>query len=50
MNIVETALKPAEWDRFIEENYPPVGAFIQTWAWGMFQIRLGRNIKRYSIF
>ena len=40
---------PEQWDKFVEENYPAVGAFMQTWAWGEFQKKLGRNVNRYSV-
>ena len=47
--IETTSMNPRQWDQFVEENYPPVGAFMQTWAWGEFQKKLGRNVSRYSI-
>lgn len=37
------------WNRFVEKNYPPVGAFMQAWEWGDFQVRLGRTVGRYII-
>jgi lipid II:glycine glycyltransferase (peptidoglycan interpeptide bridge formation enzyme) len=37
------------WNQFVEKNYPPVGAFMQAWEWGDFQVRLGRNIGRYIV-
>jgi lipid II:glycine glycyltransferase (peptidoglycan interpeptide bridge formation enzyme) len=37
------------WNRFVEKNYPPVGAFMQTWEWGDFQARLGRRVGRYIV-
>src|SRR3989344_8719321 len=38
-----------KWNRFVEENFPPSGAFMQTWEWGEFQEELGRNIGRYFV-
>ena len=26
-----------DWNRFVAENYPPVGAFMQSWEWGDFR-------------
>ena len=46
-NIGETKKEP--WNRFVEEHYPPVGAFMQTWEWGTFQEALGRKIERYFL-
>ncbi len=49
-------IKPAnskergEWNAFVRENYPPVGGFMQSWEWGMFQESLGRTARRYFIF
>lgn len=37
------------WNQFVKENYPPIGAFMQTWEWGEFQVALGRKIERYHI-
>src|SRR3989344_5569204 len=37
------------WNKFIKEHYPPVGAFMQTWEWGLFQQALGRKIERHLI-
>lgn len=34
------------YNRFINQHYPPVGAFMQTWEWGTFQQILGRKIER----
>ncbi len=38
-----------DWNGFIKNNYPPVGAFMQTWEWGEFQERLGRKVERYFV-
>ncbi len=37
------------WNQFALKNYPPVGAFMQTWEWGDFQARLGRRVGRYIV-
>ena len=37
------------WNKFIKAHYPPVGAFMQTWEWGLFQETLGRKIERHLI-
>lgn len=37
------------WNRFIQQHYPPVGAFMQTWEWGVFQEKLGREVERYFV-
>lgn len=44
----ERSQKP-EWNGFVAENFPIVGAFFQTWEWGEFQQSLGNNIERYII-
>src|SRR3989344_6228922 len=50
MKIVEAAYnREKEWNAFVRENYPPIGAFMQTWQWGEFQKTLGRRIGRYFI-
>jgi len=38
-----------QWNQFVEQNYPPIGAFMQTWEWGNFQKELGREIGRYVV-
>lgn len=35
------------WNKFIQQHYPPVGAFMQTWEWGVFQEKLDRKVERY---
>lgn len=35
------------WDDFVAKNYPPIGAFMASWAWGEFQKNLGRKVERY---
>ncbi len=37
------------WDQFVMRHYPPVGAFMQAWAWGEFQKELGRDVGRYAV-
>ncbi|MBI2055724.1 MAG: peptidoglycan bridge formation glycyltransferase FemA/FemB family protein [Candidatus Sungbacteria bacterium] len=37
------------WNRFLGENYPPIGAFMQTWEWGAFQESLGRKVGRFFL-
>ena len=37
------------WNEFIRHNYPPVGAFMQTWEWGEFQKALGKKAERYFL-
>jgi lipid II:glycine glycyltransferase (peptidoglycan interpeptide bridge formation enzyme) len=37
------------WNAFVEQNYPPIGAFMQTWEWGEFQEMIGRKIGRYAV-
>ena len=50
MKIVEVAYdREKEWNAFVRENYPPVGAFMQAWQWGEFQKMLGRRIGRYFV-
>lgn len=38
------------WNKFIKENYPPVGAFMQTWEWGDFKSLWGKKIGRYLVY
>lgn len=37
------------WNKFIKDHYPPVGAFMQTWEWGLFQQALARKIERHFV-
>lgn len=39
----------AKWNSFVRQNYPPVGAFMQSWEWGEFQRTLGRKVERYAV-
>lgn len=38
------------WNEFVLKHYPPVGGFMQSWEWGMFQEKLGRKVERYFVF
>lgn len=38
-----------EWDKFVIDNFPPAGAFMQSWTWGDFQKDLGRAVGRYLV-
>lgn len=38
-----------QWNAFVREHYPPIGAFMQTWEWGAFQGALGRSVARYFL-
>ena len=38
-----------EWNEFVRKHYPSVGGFMQSWEWGLFQKRLGRNVERYFV-
>ncbi len=49
MKVTDTTLDPRQWDLFVQDNYPPVGAFMQAWGWGAFQKDLGRRVGRYSV-
>src|SRR3989344_1821494 len=50
MEIVDAISRgQSEWNRFVKEHYPAVGAFMQSWEWGEFQKALGRKIERYFI-
>lgn len=37
------------WNDFIRAHYPPVGGFMQSWEWGVFQKRLGRRVEHYFV-
>jgi PST family polysaccharide transporter len=37
------------WNQFVAKNHPPVGAFLESWEWGVFQKRLGWETERYII-
>ncbi|MFA6094413.1 MAG: peptidoglycan bridge formation glycyltransferase FemA/FemB family protein [Candidatus Paceibacterota bacterium] len=39
----------AWWNRFVRENYPPIGAFMQTWEWGNFKKGEGRKVERFYV-
>jgi lipid II:glycine glycyltransferase (peptidoglycan interpeptide bridge formation enzyme) len=39
----------AAWNAFVERNYPPAGAFLETWEWGEFQKALGHKTDRYVV-
>jgi lipid II:glycine glycyltransferase (peptidoglycan interpeptide bridge formation enzyme) len=50
MNIVTLEAKDrAKWNAFIAEEFPPVGAFLETWEWGNFKESLYGNVTRYAI-
>jgi lipid II:glycine glycyltransferase (peptidoglycan interpeptide bridge formation enzyme) len=50
MEIVPVSAEEGKiYNRFIVQNYPPVGAFMQTWEWGAFQEALGRKSGRYFL-
>jgi PST family polysaccharide transporter len=37
------------WNHFVAKNHPPIGAFLESWEWGMFQKKLGWDTKRYIV-
>ncbi|MEK9175138.1 MAG: peptidoglycan bridge formation glycyltransferase FemA/FemB family protein, partial [Patescibacteria group bacterium] len=39
-----------KWNEFVCKHYPPVGGFMQSWEWGIFQEKLGHKVERYFIF
>ena len=50
MNIVTLDAKDrAKWNAFIAEEFPPVGAFLETWEWGNFKETLYGSVTRYAI-
>ena len=50
MKITEAGIgDKIKWNIFVQKNYPPVGAFMQTWEWVDFQKEMGRDIGRYFV-
>jgi len=47
---IVAALSKAGWNMFVKQNYPLVGAFMQTWEWGEFQQSIGRKIERHFLY
>ena len=47
---IVVALSKVAWNMFVKQNYPLVGAFLQTWEWGEFQQSIGRKIERYFLY
>ncbi len=51
----DLAISPAKedarqtWNRFVAKNHPPIGAFLESWEWGIFQKKLGWDTKRYIV-
>jgi lipid II:glycine glycyltransferase (peptidoglycan interpeptide bridge formation enzyme) len=37
------------WNDFVSGHYPPIGGFMQSWEWGVFQEKLGRDMARYFV-
>jgi lipid II:glycine glycyltransferase (peptidoglycan interpeptide bridge formation enzyme) len=37
------------WNAFVAAEFPPVGAFLQSWEWGIFKGNLHGKIARYAI-
>jgi|GEM_PF-831717 uncharacterized membrane protein (UPF0127 family)/lipid II:glycine glycyltransferase (peptidoglycan interpeptide bridge formation enzyme) len=38
-----------EWNKFVRENHPPIGAFLGSWEWSDFQKSLGWEVNRYLV-
>ncbi len=36
------------WDLFVSKHGPRSGAFLQSWAWGEFQVAAGRQVRRFG--
>src|ERR1700733_12820858 len=50
MNLVTlSAADRSKWNAFIAEEFPPVGAFLETWEWGNFKETLYGNMTRYAV-
>jgi lipid II:glycine glycyltransferase (peptidoglycan interpeptide bridge formation enzyme) len=50
MNLVAlTDSDRSQWNAFVAENFPPVGAFLQSWEWGVFKENLHGKVTRYAI-
>lgn len=37
------------WNSFVRDQYPPIGAFMQTWEWGDFKKDWGKKINRFLV-
>ncbi len=50
MEIINATEKDRDaWNKFLVDNYPPIGAFMQTWEWGLFKEAWGKTIGRHFI-
>lgn len=38
-----------KWNHFVTEQFPPVGAFLQSFEWGEFKATLNLSIERYAV-
>lgn len=38
-----------DWNKFVKDNHPAVGAFLGTWEWGDFQEKLGWKTGRFLV-